>query len=373
MPISEEYKAFGVDFSARTCKDPFAYSSFMLEKVSRTFAINIKVLPFSLRKPILLAYLFCRIADTVEDDPDMDGKTKKEHLLRFKDIFENLHNSAEASARAEIFSSNLPEHWKSSDNTDYNHILSFFTVWPLESYLNIADPNIYTIKKWVCEMCDGMIEYGLKEKKSSQLISLSTIAELEEYCYYVAGTVGFMLSDLFFNYSPLITTRRYTNMTALSNSFGLGLQLTNIIKDVAEDKTRDICFVPDELAIKHGTSTEDLLNPAFHSQNLRVMKDMILKALDHLEDAVQYTMLLPRLEPKMRLFCLWPLFMATQTLVKATENFELILDPTIKLKITRKQVKSIVLKTTIFNFSNSYIRRRFKSEKATILQNLADK
>ncbi|MGL1901427.1 MAG: phytoene/squalene synthase family protein [Fibrobacterales bacterium] len=370
MPNIDEYTQFGVDFSARTCREPYKFSAFMLEKVSRTFAINIKVLPFPLRKPILLAYLFCRIADTVEDDPVMDGLEKKEHLDRFKDIFENIHSRDYALAAAEVFSNALPESWKSEDNQDYSQILSLFTIWPLDSLLNLSDANINGITKWVLEMCDGMITYGLKDRDAGKLMSLATLDELDEYCYYVAGTVGYMLCDLFLNYSPLITVGRYKKMTQLANSFGLGLQLTNIIKDVAEDMTRDICFIPQELAQRHTISTDQLLDPAFKEQSLDVMRDMIMKALIHLEDAVHYTMLLPRLEPKIRLFCLWPLFMASQTLVKASEDFENLLNPNIKLKITRPQVKKIILKTTFLNFSNRYIKNRFIQEKAIILENL---
>jgi len=64
--------------------------------------------------------------------------------------------------------------------------------------------------------------------------------------------------------------------------------------------------------------------------------------------------------------------MATKTLVTATENFDTILDPTIKLKISRKQVKSIVMQTTIFNFSNNSIRKRFSKDKEAILRNLSN-
>ena len=41
----------------------------MLPQVSRTFAPGIDVLPGPLADPVRLAYLLCRVADTIEDAP----------------------------------------------------------------------------------------------------------------------------------------------------------------------------------------------------------------------------------------------------------------------------------------------------------------
>ncbi len=54
-----------------------AYCSDMLPKVSRTFALCIRLLPADLEHPVLLAYLLCRIADTIEDAADLSGSDKE--------------------------------------------------------------------------------------------------------------------------------------------------------------------------------------------------------------------------------------------------------------------------------------------------------
>ena len=41
----------------------------ILPEVSRTFALSIRVLPGELGRAVLAAYLLCRIADTLEDEP----------------------------------------------------------------------------------------------------------------------------------------------------------------------------------------------------------------------------------------------------------------------------------------------------------------
>ena len=40
----------------------------LLPRVSRTFALGIKLLPPRLERPVRTGYLLCRIADTIEDD-----------------------------------------------------------------------------------------------------------------------------------------------------------------------------------------------------------------------------------------------------------------------------------------------------------------
>ena len=66
--------------AAGRIEDREAFAAFMLEKTSRTFALNIQVLPARLRRQVLLAYLFCRMADTLEDDPEL-GEPAKVKLL----------------------------------------------------------------------------------------------------------------------------------------------------------------------------------------------------------------------------------------------------------------------------------------------------
>lgn len=61
--------------------------------------------------------------------------------------------------------------------------------------------------------------------------------DLDRYCYSVAGVVGELLTELFAVYSPVIATQKAA-LAPLAVSFGEGLQLTNILKDVWEDAGR---------------------------------------------------------------------------------------------------------------------------------------
>lgn len=97
-------------------KKAWAYSEDILLKVSRTFALNINVLKGKLHKSILLAYLYLRIADTVEDDPDMNASEKEVLLDKFAEIFRTAELKDEA---VEAFEEALPEHWRTRSTEPY--------------------------------------------------------------------------------------------------------------------------------------------------------------------------------------------------------------------------------------------------------------
>mgnify|MGYP006174187183 CR=1 FL=1 len=88
-----------------------------------------------------------------------------------------------------------------------------------------------------------------------------TLDDLERYCYFVAGTVGKLLTSLFELEVPGLPAHLLTPIRARAVSFGVALQLENIVKDVAEDHVRGDCFLPEELAEAEGISLDDILDP----------------------------------------------------------------------------------------------------------------
>src|SRR5579864_5810718 len=60
-----------------------AYQDHILPDVSRTFALTIPQLPAALRTSVTNAYLLCRIADTIEDEPALSPHATRVLLNRF--------------------------------------------------------------------------------------------------------------------------------------------------------------------------------------------------------------------------------------------------------------------------------------------------
>ena len=124
-------------------------------------------------------------------------------------------------------------------------------------------------------------------------ISLATIEDYDLYCHYVAGLVGEGLSRLFSatgKEAPWIA-----NQLELSNSMGLLLQKTNIIRDFREDAEEKRYFWPREVwadpAYGNGVpakSIQQLYAPGEEERAAWVQSAMIVDVLRHAPDALDY-------------------------------------------------------------------------------------
>jgi farnesyl-diphosphate farnesyltransferase len=332
----------------RFCRD-------MLPRVSRTFAACIRLLPPDVGHAVLLAYLLCRIADTIEDTPDLPVDEKKRLLSHFHACLQDGGPDAEPLRLA--FTALRPDaRWTCDDE----HLTAQSAV-VLREYARLGPAQRHAIRPWVQEMCVGMAEFAAMHSRARPdcLEALSSLDDLDRYCYYVAGTVGHLLTELFRLHHPRLTRRHYARLKELSTSFGIGLQLTNIIKDVVDDRQRGWSFVPRQLCHLAGIAPEELLAPDRQRQARLVMELLINKAKRHLTDALDYCTTLPRSAYRIRLFCLAPLFFAARTLYRA-ERDPRLLDPGHKVKITRGEVHRILCFTYLLAPNNHLVRAYYR-------------
>ena len=71
-----------------------AYQDRILPHVSRTFALTIPQLPAPLRTSVTNAYLLCRIADTIEDEPVLSADETLVMLRRFIAVLNGREQAA---------------------------------------------------------------------------------------------------------------------------------------------------------------------------------------------------------------------------------------------------------------------------------------
>ncbi len=367
--MSNVLDQMGMGEALLTGKKAWQYAEEILLQVSRTFALNINVLKGKLHKSILLAYLYLRIADTVEDDPEMKASEKEVLLDKFAEIFRYSELRDDAIA---AFEEALPESWHKSEHPYMNLCRNTHVVVPLLKEL----PDVYAapVRDVTVEMCGGMAKFALRQEAalSCGWFTLESVHDLDEYCYYVAGIVGKLLTHLFAADTCWIGNDRKAEMQKLDVSFGLALQVANIVKDCREDSERRVCFVPEEICRRHGfehsydmfvdaSSLESIADREdFEKRRAAVMNELVQKTWKHLDDAIAYTKLIPNVKMRTRLFCLWPLFMAA-------ENMKLIGDGSIifksdkKAKITRDTVKRIVKSTMKHFYSDKWIENEYKT------------
>lgn len=280
-----------------------AFQRRLLEGVARTFALTIPQLPPELVDAVANAYLLCRIADTIEDENSI-GPDLKWTLAKF--YIDAVEGRASPQGFVESFYPRLGPNRLPAEKelvAATGRVISITHALPA--------PQRKHLERCVRIMTKGMIYFQFR--KSSR--GLPDLREFDSYCYHVAGVVGELLTDLYRRYSPALAARR-DQLTALAVSFGQGLQMTNILRDIGKDLEQGVCWLPQELFAASGYDLAglngNLRDPAFAAG----VRHMIAIAHGHLRNALSYTLLLPPAERGLRKFCYWSIAMALLTLRK---------------------------------------------------------
>jgi farnesyl-diphosphate farnesyltransferase len=317
----------------------------MLDGVSRTFALTIPQLPGDLTAVVSNAYLLCRIIDTIEDEPSLSPAAKREFSDRFV-------SAVAGEASAERFSTDLAPHLSPSTIAAEQALIRE-TPRVLGITHRFTPSQQDALVTCVRVMGQGMVRF--QETKGAR--GLDDLPELDRYCYHVAGVVGEMLTRLFCDYSPAIALHRGTLMP-LAVSFGQGLQMTNILKDVWSDLARGACWLPREVFAGAGFDLNDLAPGRYNDNYGKGLTVLVAIAHGHLRDALRFTLLIPASETGIRNFCLWAIGMALLTLRKIHRRPDFGSGD--EVKISRRSVQSIVVASRLAAGHDPAIRMLFR-------------
>ena len=309
----------------------WAFCREALIEVSRTFSKPIEMLPGTLEHAVTCGYLLCRVADTIEDDDSLTLEQREELFERFLAVMQKREP-------VEAFCTAAARIWQGDDAESrlarrLDTVMSVF--WSLDDGIQAC------VTPWVEEMARGMALYRYRRPGSNGYITLLNEADLERYCYFVAGTVGQMLTELFVHWIPDIDDTRRIQMREHAESFALGLQLVNIMKDITDDYERGVCFVPATLLRRVGLSESELLLPESLTRAQQSVAPIFARIDEVLRQAFTYTLAIPPEQKEIRLFCLLPLWMAVRTaqVAQGHPSQFVIGEP---VKISREEVARLI-------------------------------
>ena len=313
----------------------------ILQKVSRSFALTIPQLPTKLAPAVANAYLLCRIVDTIEDEAGLSLDQKQQFFREFVEVVNNKFP-------AEQFANGLHP-LLSARTLPAEHELILNTPAVMRTFFGFSDRQQTVIRQCVETMSYGMLEF----QKIQNPYGLETLSQMNDYCYYVAGVVGDMVTGLFCDYSGEIAQKR-EKLMHLAASFGQGLQMTNIIKDLWEDKARGACWFPRDVFQKAGFDLNGLTTAKYRPGFGEGLSTLIGLAHAHLENALDYTLLLPKHETGIRKFCMWAVGMAVFTLqnIYKTRDYTCGQD----VKISRDTTRRIIMVTNAAIKSNFLLK-----------------
>ncbi len=323
--------------------DPF--QMLLLDGVSRTFALTIPQLPPSLCKAVANAYLLCRIVDTIEDEVSLTPEQKRHFCHAFIEV-------VKSGDKAEAFAAELTPLLSEGTTLPAEHVLIHVIPRVIAITHQFDQDQIAALVTCVEVMAEGMPLFQAENMHSG----LAKLSDMDSYCYYVAGCVGEMLTRLFCHYSPEIAKHK-NEMLKLGVSFGQGLQMTNILKDIWDDAARGVCWLPQDIFSETGYDLKQL-SPKTNDSNFRAgLAHLLSIAHEHLHNALRYTQLIPSHETGIRNFCLWALGMAVLTLKKIKQNLGFTRSD--EVKISRKSVKTTILATKLTGRSNYLLELLF--------------
>ena len=184
---------------------------------AKTFYFASHVLPAQKRSDAYAVYAFCRyVDDQIDLAPDESAR-----LRSLADLSHLLHAAYSPATEADSFAASLP--W-----------LRAFR----ETIQRRAIPAAYfeDLLKGV-EMDRGRVR-------------LQTWSDLDRYCYHVAGVVGLIMVHVLAEPSP--------ELLPPARDLGTAMQLTNILRDIAEDWQRDRLYLPADELEKFGLTADDI-------------------------------------------------------------------------------------------------------------------
>ncbi len=323
--------------------ESLAFCRAILPAVSRTFALSIRLLPGTLNDAVLSAYLLCRIADTIEDDHSATVERKAALLHLFRAALDDPEKSLTLATAANELVAGESAHVELVRGAP--QVFAVYHALPEFSRLRV--------RHWVSEMVHGMEKFV---RLYPHGIRIRTIDEYKEYCYYVAGTVGNLLTDLWHEHSSSIGLAEYRALWRRCRDFGEALQTVNILKDIPWDATHEnAIYIPENSLRAHGSSHETLLDPEYIARNHAAVEELIALASRDLDASLAYITALPRRAVRIRAFCLLPLLFAYATLRELTRT-DAMLRPGGTVKISRAEVRALMTTGLLLVGSNRGLR-----------------
>jgi len=214
------------------------------QKWANTFYLGTLLLPQEKRKAIWAIYVWCRRTDEIMDSAEASTKSQNELSDNLDEWEENTKNVFKGNIKSELDSVLLDT---------------------IEKYPQSIQPYL--------DMIDG-------QRMDLNKFRYKDFDELKLYCYRVAGTVGLMTQNVM-GIDSAYTSAPWSAMPDPSEAaiaLGIANQLTNILRDVGEDRHRGRIYLPQADIEKFNYSEEELLKGKINKQWKALMNFQLKRA-----------------------------------------------------------------------------------------------
>lgn len=310
----------------------------LLRDVSRSFYQTLRVLPPPIRPQISLAYLLARATDTIADTKAVPRAKRIFALQQLQNLSHVPDLGAIAEHQTSVAEKQLLERLEDCvvalgqfDEADGRRIQELLKI--------IIGGQIFDLQRFP----------GETEK---ELVALTNDEELDRYTYMVAGCVGEFWTKMCVAHVGALHSWNSPEMCALGVRFGKGLQLVNVLRDIPKDLRIGRCYLP--------VSDPQALLDAKNFDSVRAVYHRWLDtAVEHLDAGWRYTLAIPRSERRLRLACIWPIWIGLMTIARL--RVENPLDTTRRVKISRGEVYGVMARSFLVCGNDGALNRRYKA------------
>ena len=205
----------------RTLERAYAECRAIAKREAKNFYYSFVALPRARRDAICAIYAFMRKADDLSDD---ESVSREERRIRLSAWLTDWHAASSGSETRDLV---------------------FIAVRDAIARFNIP-----------LELLDELVAGTTMdlEQAEGEVDTYATFGDLYRYCYLVASVVGLVCIRIFGYKDP--------RAEKLAEETGVAFQLTNILRDVAEDAQRRRVYLPVEELARHDVPVDSLLNRA---------------------------------------------------------------------------------------------------------------
>jgi farnesyl-diphosphate farnesyltransferase len=313
----------------------------LLRDVSRSFYLTLRVLPEAIRARVALAYLLARASDTIADTKAVP---REQRVGILRQMQQAVRKKAAIPAIEEIADhQTLPAEKILLEQLGYC-ILTLDACPPEDNNLiaellqTIIGGQIFDLERFPGE-------------NDRDLVALSE-EELDQYTYMVAGCVGEFWTKMCVAHLPDLRDWKLPRMCELGVRFGKGLQLVNVLRDMPKDLRIGRCYmpVPDPQALLDPANFETV-KPTYHR--------WLDIAVEHLDAGWEYTLAIPRRQARLRLACIWPIWIGLKTIARL--RLANPLDPTRRIQVSRGEVYWLVAQSVATCRWDGVLQRQHQS------------
>lgn len=307
----------------------------VVQGVSRTFALTVDVLDEPMASYICLGYLVCRIADTIEDAEAIPPQ-EQVRLLELYDRALDPEDETTMDDFREAVDPHLPAPDDRSD--DWSVVANAPRIH--RAFRALPDDVRDAVTPPARELVQGMAMFVERYADTGGL-RIQSREELEEYCYYAAGTVGNLITNLVARGD--IDTERRHRLYDTAEEFGLLLQLVNISKDVYDDyTTENNVYLPADWLADEGIPQDQVLEPEHAGGAAAVVRRTATYARSFLDDAQTYLETVPTNDADGNTLAAWaiPFLLAVGTIRELESNPAAVIEDG-GVKVSREEVLAI--------------------------------